>query len=632
MLDPQSRTLLLDALKPPVGYRLDYAIGTTYTLDLVALLAAPLAFALLDRAGPDGRVSGDPVALLEALRRNADRFAVFCQAGRISVPKPDRLLLSFLEQNVLEVTAPKGGVFHPKVWALRFASDDQPVVYRFICASRNLTFDRSWDIVVTLEGPLEERKNAIAVNHPLGDFFSELGRLAREVPPAVNARLEQFQGELRRVAFEPPDGFEDHAFFPLGVGKYKDFMGKERIDRMLVVSPFVSRSALERIAEEAGEDVHLVSRFEELQALESNALEVVGKVSVFSDEQPVDEEPGAEAPDRPGQTGLEDDTPQELTGLHAKLYVADQGRKSMVWAGSANATNAAFNRNVEFMVGMRGRKNDVGIDRFLATEAGQASFASFLKDYEPDAEASPADQEKREVEEALNEARLALATAGMRLQARQQDGQNTWTLRLVPGSRQVEGLPPDLEVRAWPITCRSDAMAKSLGLGDVTPDLAVFEPLTFEALTSFIAIELALSRPKAAGSVQFVLNLPIEGLPKDRAKRLLLHLLNSSDAVLRYIQLLLEDHSDSPNTSMGVPPRQGEGGDNGDFGGHPEPLLEPLVRALHRDPRRLDDVARLVDDLKQAGAGARQLPDSFDDIWIPIWEARKRLSDEKPSA
>ena len=66
MLEPQSRTLLLDALKPPPERQLDFAVGTTFTLDLVALLAAPLAFALLDRSGPDGKVSADPIALLEA--------------------------------------------------------------------------------------------------------------------------------------------------------------------------------------------------------------------------------------------------------------------------------------------------------------------------------------------------------------------------------------------------------------------------------------------------------------------------------------------------------------------------------------------------------------------------------------
>jgi hypothetical protein len=43
MLDPEGRHLLLDALRPPPGHELDVAVGTTYTLDLYALLTAPVA-------------------------------------------------------------------------------------------------------------------------------------------------------------------------------------------------------------------------------------------------------------------------------------------------------------------------------------------------------------------------------------------------------------------------------------------------------------------------------------------------------------------------------------------------------------------------------------------------------------
>ena len=45
---------------------------------------------------------------------------------------------------------------------------------------------------------------------------------------------------------------------------------------------------------------------------------------------------------------------EELTGLHAKLYVADRGWKTHIWTGSANATDAAFKHNVEFLVELRG--------------------------------------------------------------------------------------------------------------------------------------------------------------------------------------------------------------------------------------------------------------------------------------
>lgn len=45
MLDPYDRRHLMEILRPPEGYSLDFAIGTTFSLDLLALMTAPLSFA-----------------------------------------------------------------------------------------------------------------------------------------------------------------------------------------------------------------------------------------------------------------------------------------------------------------------------------------------------------------------------------------------------------------------------------------------------------------------------------------------------------------------------------------------------------------------------------------------------------
>ena len=66
MLDPQDRVLFTEALRPPKGYELSWAIGTTYTLDLVAAVAAPLAFALFDWQQDDASHGGPgAIPLLE---------------------------------------------------------------------------------------------------------------------------------------------------------------------------------------------------------------------------------------------------------------------------------------------------------------------------------------------------------------------------------------------------------------------------------------------------------------------------------------------------------------------------------------------------------------------------------------
>ena len=75
VLDPNRRSLLIDAVRPPPGYRFDAGVATTYTLDLTTLLTIPLHLAVLG-SGRQEELLRDPVALLEAIRRTADRLAI----------------------------------------------------------------------------------------------------------------------------------------------------------------------------------------------------------------------------------------------------------------------------------------------------------------------------------------------------------------------------------------------------------------------------------------------------------------------------------------------------------------------------------------------------------------------------
>jgi hypothetical protein len=50
-------------------------------------------------------------------------------------------------------------------------------------------------------------------------------------------------------------------------------------------------------------------------------------------------------------------------------------------------------------------------------------------------------------------------------------------------------------------------------------------------------------------------------------------------------------------------------------------VLESLLAALVREPRRLDRVAQLLKDL-QAGDDPPTLPEGFAGIWSAVWAAR----------
>jgi hypothetical protein len=115
MLQPNDRRHLFESLRPPEDYLLDYAIGTTFTLDLLALLTAPLAFTTFDWADEAGHLARSPQALLATMQQYADRITLFCQAGKIAIPGAHSLLYSYLEDSVIEVNALRpGGIFHPK--------------------------------------------------------------------------------------------------------------------------------------------------------------------------------------------------------------------------------------------------------------------------------------------------------------------------------------------------------------------------------------------------------------------------------------------------------------------------------------------------------------------------------------
>ena len=56
-------------------------------------------------------------------------------------------------------------------------------------------------------------------------------------------------------------------------------------------------------------------------------------------------------------------------------------------------------------------------------------------------------------------------------------------------------------------------------------------------------------------------------------------------------------------------------------------MFETMLKALDRDPKKLDQVHRFVNDLKGTEEGRQLLPDDFDAVWEPLWAARQELRD-----
>jgi hypothetical protein len=613
MLEPDARQLLLDALRPPPGYTLDLAVCTTYSLDLLALMIAPVAFAMFDRQRSDGSPVDDPVAILQALREHASRITLFCQAGQIAIPPEFRSLFVYLEDSVYPVVPPNAeAIFHPKVWYLRFLHEnDGSTAYRLLCLSRNLTFDRSWDTMLRLDGVVGEE-----LKHPELERFARSLTTLAPTRPLSDERAEAIRvlgRQFSRVSWSLPDGFEYVKFWPLGDDGANRWPFDGRRDRILVISPFVTEGALSRLSKHRRDSI-LVSRAETLDQLGGNALKHLAERLVlsadatsFEREEPKD---NAEASVTSTEASAES-ADRRLEGLHAKLYVADAGWRARVWTGSANATDAAFHGNVEFLVELEGRKDRCGVHATIGDHKDRLGLRRLVEPYDPAQEdpLEPTDAER--IEQRLDRARRAIG--GMRFTATcSPTTPDRWRLTLegdavdaINYTATIDGI--DISVR--PVTVSGVAAVRPvIGGGVLSVNFEVSEP----AITPYFAVTLKLQDDE----VGFLIAGELVNPPPGRSERVLSNILSNRADLIRFLLLLLGNIEDA----LAAFDSAGDGQVTSDWGLPPgsEALLEPLVRAYSRDPAKLRDIERVMLELGRTPEGDSLLPEHWHDIWDPI--------------
>ena len=608
MLAANSRRTFLSELRPPDEYALDRAIATTFSLDLYTLLMAPLSMVLFECECQDEALK-DPIAILEALRRVSGRFSVFCQQGRIGVPRNDTPLFRYLEKTVVEVK-PKDskGVFHAKTWFMRFTSKERPIFYRFLCLSKNLTFDRSWDTMLSLEGEVQDRTVGYRRNKPLGEFIEALPELAlTELTEDTKKNVAILADEVPRVDFTLPEDFDDIEFFPIGVPGKKRRLKWGQPSRTLLVSPFLAEDPIRRLAESGSENV-LISREESLDGLPN---ELIGEIEKNTQIYVMDE-----AAQKPEEMGDEEEalspSLNDLSGLHAKLAIFEEGWDAFVLSGSANATRSAwYGENVEFMAQMAGKRSRVGIDSFLGMENPHQSFYSMLRPYTRTEKPKEMSLSKK-LEAILENARQAISAAGIRGQITH-SMERGYAVTLKAGAPLFFGTD-NLLGTCYPISLPAN---RALDIAALTRgDPLTFVDLTPVGLCTFFAFHLEAQLEKEKAGISFILNLPVDGMPADRDKTIMRSIVSDKDRFVRYLLFLLSEDSHcgaADHLYLSLLKGKDEGNTARVF--LPLQLLEELVRAYSRDKSKLDHIARLVEDLKQSEESQSILPEGFDQVW-----------------
>jgi hypothetical protein len=367
------------------------------------------------------------------------------------------------------------------------------------------------------------------------------------------------------------------------------------------MSPFVKDNCLSRLKGRRRQDV-LISRSDQLAALKPETLEAISDVMVLN--------PSAEL-----HQG--DDTDAVASGIHAKLYIVEEGGRARVWTGSANATNAAFGGNIEFLVELLGDRSKCGIDAFLTQAAEGASFRDLLQPFDPEIE--KIDPVREHLESILDNARCELAERKL-----------VATITAVDSLYSIEveldadvDLPAGVHITCRPIT-QQEASAAPVELRRGI--IASFPSVSFEGLTSFFAFEMSISENKTTATIGFVMNAILNGAPPDRQERVLASLLSDKRKVIRFILLLLAEGGADGNSILIMLKKSLSGsGDDDNLTAMRFPLFEALAKALYRNPKKLDQISRLVQDLKRTSMDSEVLPDGFDEIWEPIWQARESL-------
>lgn len=590
MLDPEDRRLYSQCFAAPEGFIFDCAVGTTYSLDLESLLFAQFCIATSGAGEPESALK-DPVGLLEAIHRTARRVTVFCHASETNAPSQPHSLYALLEKSIVPARGKGGGgIFHPKLWVLRFKRREGGEGWlRVVVLSRNLTSSRAWDSFLCLEAEPERGRKAESA--PLAALLLALPELALGTVEAERqAQLELLAGELHRTEFPAPLPFDGVAeFFTTGFAQQAGFLPTETGEKVLAISPFVSDGALRHLRKLAPHG-QLIGRAEEMARCKP---ETIGAWDAFALDDAASSD--ADSADLEEGANTADAAPQ---GLHVKALAIQGQRRTTWWFGSGNLTDPVqTGTSVEVMIRLVGKTSQVGIETFLA-----AGFEELLVPYVH----APPPPDPQEGSRSLVEKATEIVVRAP-LQLRCQPRGDAWSLVLSGVPQLEDGVGA---------SCRPVTLSEAYSLRLVPGSLG-FEGVTMEALTALICFHLSAGKGDASYAADLTLKLPIEGLPEARDARISRSIIKDRASFLRYLQCLLGGVGDplSGSARLGLERSAARAGGSPFASG----LLEQLLKALHQEPERLRGLRSLLTRVGDAGqAQEAVVPDEFRELWTVI--------------
>ena len=297
----------------------------------------------------------------------------------------------------------------------------------------------------------------------------------------------------------------------------------------------------------------------------------------------------------------------------------DDGWKARVVIGSANSTNAALGdlpRNVEFMVELVGSKSKFGIDALLAPpgQGEGGTFRSLIEEFDPEeAGTVTEDEDAIRLDYLLDDAAETIAGADLTGTVVENDtGRYSLVLTL--------GKSPSLPVEIATVACWSVTLAATHQ--QPLDDGVVFNDLSLDELSAFLAIEVQATIDGISKSKRFARTIQLSALPEDRLPRLIANMLRNRERFMHLLWLLLSPDQD---VSFGeLSELLSKESSRTEWGVELPGLLERMLETLASDPSKLDAVASLLEDLTKTQEGRELLGDDFQGVWEALWTVRAR--------
>lgn len=569
-------------LMPPDGFWLDAAVGTTYSLDLETLTAVAICLGISEDT--DSGLAQNPISMLHALQKVSDKILLFCEAGQIKMPGNPSALSLLLEKIVIPVALTKDRktgfypAFHPKTWTLSYVNDKGEHRYRYVVMSRNLTFDRSWDISFAMDGMVKDEQDEKTV--PIIHFLEYL-RLhihnTQQNASGKRAILRKLIKELQNVSFslESKEFGEDFEVLPMGIGEYGYDMGQDSLfcdekytadstfHELVVMSPFLSGSVIEFF----NQDYHsltdckrtLITRRSELQKLKSDQVDHFD-VYVLRDEM-VD-----------GEDYLSDEnTEKSREDIHAKIFLRRKNSDVDLYLGSMNASHAALHKNVEMMIHLRTKNRYLNGEKFLKDVfcgPVDGNNNPFVKVDLPDTLPEQEDDREKALETRIKEVCRLHKKAVVNETS---EGRYRVTIT-------VEGIQKDDSITISPFR---SAQKKELG------GCVVFEDLDLLKLSEFYEITAS----DAEIEVHRVIMIPTAGIPEERDSAVVNSVVKDRTAFVEYVAFVLGDDYLASGTE------EKQIGESGFFRQSADAMLalyEKMLRVSQENPHRLKDIGYVL--------------------------------------